>query len=341
VIFPADAIRSSSGGVYQVYTPYRKVWYERVRELAEPEPKPRLRPHGLSLGSDPIPDPGDRGELDLADFPAAGETAARGRLRRFLEGRAADYGEARDLPSVDGTSRLSPYLRFGMISARYCVATALDAARADEPAAAGIHGWVDQLAWRDFYHAILEAHPRVQHRNFRPELDALRWEDDEEGFEAWCRGRTGFPIVDAGMRQLARTGWMHNRVRMIVASFLTKDLLVDWRRGERFFFEKLVDGDLANNNGGWQWAASTGTDAQPYFRIFNPTSQGKRFDPDGAYVKRWVPELEGLDARLIHTPWEAPLEAPDYAPPLVDHAERRARALERFEEARERGKGSS
>jgi deoxyribodipyrimidine photo-lyase len=337
-VFPADAIRSSSGGVYQVYTPYRKVWYERLRELAEPEPKPRLRPHGLSLASEPIPEPGDPGELDLASFPAGGEPAARGRLRRFLEGRARDYGETRDRPAEDGTSRLSPYLRFGAISARACVAAALDAAREDEAAAPGLYQWVDQLAWRDFYRAILTEHPRVATRNFRSEFDGLRWEDDEAGFEAWCAGRTGYPIVDAGMRQLARTGWMHNRVRMIVASFLTKDLLVDWRRGERFFFERLVDGDPANNNGGWQWAASTGTDAQPWFRIFNPTRQGQRFDPEGAYVKRWVPELEGLDAKLVHTPWEAPLQAPDYPPPRVDHAERRALALERFEAARERGK---
>jgi deoxyribodipyrimidine photo-lyase len=218
------------------------------------------------------------------------------------------------------------------------VSLALEAAREDDAAAPGLYTWIDQLAWRDFYHAILAEHPRVLRRSFRPEFDGLRWEDDEAGFEAWCAGRTGYPIVDAGMRQLAATGWMHNRVRMIVASFLTKDLLVDWRRGERFFYDRLVDGDPANNNGGWQWAASTGTDAQPYFRIFNPTSQGQRFDPDGTYVRRWVPELEGLDARTVHTPWEAPVEAPDYPPPLVDHAERRALALERFEEARARGK---
>ncbi|HKJ25326.1 MAG TPA: deoxyribodipyrimidine photo-lyase [Myxococcota bacterium] len=334
VVFAAGAIRSSSGGGYRVYTPYRKVWYQRLRELPELEPKPRLRPHGLSLASEPLPAP-----PDLAfDLPAGGETKARGRLRRFVEGRARDYATARDRPDLDVTSRLSPYLRFGVLSARACVSLALDAARADAAAAPGLYAWIDQLAWRDFYHAILEEHPRVLRRSFRPEFDALRWEDDEAGFEAWCAGRTGFPIVDAGMRQLAATGWMHNRVRMIVASFLTKDLLVDWRRGERFFYERLVDGDPANNNGGWQWAASTGTDAQPYFRIFNPTSQGRRFDPDGAYVKRFVPELAGLDARTVHTPWEAPLQAPDYPPPIVDHAERRAIALERFEDARARAR---
>jgi deoxyribodipyrimidine photo-lyase len=334
VVFPADAIRTKSGGGYQVYTPYRKVWHERLRELPELERKPRLRPHGLSPTGEPVPAPPDVG----MELPAGGEVAARARLRRFVEGRGRDYGDARDRPDLDGTSRLSPYLRFGVISPRACVSLALEAAREDDAAAPGLYTWIDQLAWRDFYHAILAEHPRVLRRSFRPEFDGLRWEDDEAGFEAWCAGRTGYPIVDAGMRQLAATGWMHNRVRMIVASFLTKDLLVDWRRGERFFYDRLVDGDPANNNGGWQWAASTGTDAQPYFRIFNPTSQGQRFDPDGTYVRRWVPELEGLDARTVHTPWEAPVEAPDYPPPLVDHAERRALALERFEEARARGK---
>jgi deoxyribodipyrimidine photo-lyase len=163
------------------------------------------------------------------------------------------------------------------------------------------------------------------------------WQDDAEGFRAWCEGCTGYPIVDAGMRQLATTGWMHNRVRMIVASFLTKDLLIDWREGERFFFRKLVDGDPANNNGGWQWAASTGTDAQPYFRIFNPTLQGQRYDPDGAYVRQWVPELADLHGKAVHEPWKTPMLARDYPPPIVDHAERRALALERFEAARAAG----
>jgi deoxyribodipyrimidine photo-lyase len=172
--------------------------------------------------------------------------------------------------------------------------------------------------------------------NFRHDYDDLVWEDDPRGFEAWCRGLTGYPIVDAGMRQLRATGWMHNRVRMITASFLTKDLLIDWRAGERFFFERLVDGDRASNNGGWQWAASTGTDAQPYFRIFNPVSQGRRWDPEGRYVRRWVPELRGAPAASLHAPWTAPTPPADYPPPVVDHAERRERALERFEQARAR-----
>jgi deoxyribodipyrimidine photo-lyase len=191
--------------------------------------------------------------------------------------------------------------------------------------------------WREFYSSILEENPGVLRGNLRSEYDSLVWNDDPGGFEAWCEGRTGYPIVDAGMRQLRETGWMHNRVRMIVASFLTKDLLIDWRAGERFFFEHLVDGDPASNNGGWQWAASTGTDPQPYFRIFNPVAQGRRWDPTGDYVRRWVPELQGLSGAHVHAPWEAPKLPDAYPPPIVDHAERREIAIERFAEARQMG----
>lgn len=335
VVFDASEIRSAGGSGYVVYTPYRKAWYARLRELPRPESRPRLRPFPGAPASLAIPDAAQLGfGGEALELPAGGEAAARRRLDAFLDGPAVDYAAARDRPDRAGTSRLSPYLRFGALSARTCVVRAVAAARERRAAAAGLYKWVDQLAWRDFYHAILREHPHVLRRNQRRELDALRWEDDEQGFAAWCQGRTGYPIVDAGMRELARTGWMHNRVRMIVASFLTKDLLIDWRRGERFFFQQLVDGDPANNNGGWQWAASTGTDSQPYFRIFNPTSQARRFDPEGTYVRRWLPELARLDPRRIHTPWEAPLDAPDYPAPIVDHAERRVLALERFEAAR-------
>ncbi len=181
--------------------------------------------------------------------------------------------------------------------------------------------------WREFYHAVLANSPRVLTQSFRPEYDALDWVDDDEGFEAWKAGRTGYSFVDAGMRQLRATGWMHNRLRMVVASFLTKDLLIDWRRGERYFYEALVDGDPASNNGGWQWAASTGTDAQPYFRIFNPVAQGERFDPEGRYVKRWIPELRGLPADRIHAPWRKGDPPSGYPRPIVDHGEARLRAL--------------
>jgi deoxyribodipyrimidine photo-lyase len=267
-------------------------------------------------------------------LPPAGEQAARRRLRAFLSRAAAHYAQRRDFPAQDGTSRLSPYLRFGALSVRSCFREAREAAADSPPAARGIAKWLDELVWREFYAAILESFPRVLRGAFRPEYERLRWNRDERGFRAWCEGRTGYPFVDAAMRQLAATGWMHNRARMVVASFLAKDLLVDWRRGERFFMQHLVDGDPASNDGGWQWAASTGTDAQPYFRIFNPVAQGLRFDPDGAYVRRYVPELARLPGAAAHRPWDSPRAAPDYPPPIVDHAARREEALARYREAR-------
>jgi deoxyribodipyrimidine photo-lyase len=243
------------------------------------------------------------------------------------------YHQDRDRPELDGTSRLSPYLRFGAVSVRQCFSRALEA-RADNPGLAeGIDKWLDELIWREFYATILEEHPRVLRENYRREYDRMVWNDDRDAFAAWCEGQTGFPIVDAGMRQLRARGWMHNRVRMIVASFLTKDLLIDWREGERYFFRHLVDGDPASNNGGWQWAASTGTDAQPYFRIFNPTAQGQRWDPQGHYVRRWLPELRDVAPEHIHSPHEGGSPA-SYPRPIVDHRKRRELALERFRRAR-------
>jgi deoxyribodipyrimidine photo-lyase len=220
---------------------------------------------------------------------------------------------------------LSPYLRFGAVSIRSVHAATLGRST-------GAKTFTTELIWRDFYQQLLFHHPNVEREAFKPAFRSLAWENDRRLFAAWQRGETGYPIVDAAMRQLRATGWMHNRCRMIVASFLTKDLLIDWRWGERHFMRELVDGDLAANNGGWQWAASTGTDAQPWFRIFNPTSQGERFDPDGAYVRQWVPELQDVPKRWIHQPWEAPDAGSGglhrrYPERIVVHAERRLRAL--------------
>jgi deoxyribodipyrimidine photo-lyase len=229
---------------------------------------------------------------------------------------------------------LSPYLRFGAISIRHCFTEGLRAIEADPATRNGISKWLDELIWREFYNAVLVHTPHVLSGSFKPEYDQLDWPGSEEYFDAWCEGRTGYPLVDAGMRQLRSTGWMHNRVRMVVASFLTKDLRIDWRRGERFFFEHLVDGDPASNNGGWQWSASTGTDAQPYFRIFNPVAQGKRWDPDGKYVRRWVPELKDVAPRWIHAPWEDPNGQSGYVQPIVDHAVQRRATLDEFKRVR-------
>jgi deoxyribodipyrimidine photo-lyase len=336
-VFGADEITTKMGGSYRVYTPYRNEWWRTW------EREPRFSPSRARYPKVPIPKVaicGNRLTPLIADngtgihLPRGGEECAKRRLRQFLSGAASRYHLDRDRPDIDGTSRLSPYLRFGAISARRCFTEGLRKIESDPRARPGISKWLDELIWREFYNAVLIDSPHVLSRAFKPEYDELDWKGNEAQFSAWCEGRTGYPIVDAGMRQLRSTGWMHNRVRMVVASFLTKDLLVDWRRGERFFFDSLVDGDPASNNGGWQWSASTGTDAQPYFRIFNPVTQGKKWDPDGKYVRRWVPELRGVDPEWIHSPWQDPSSRVEYIRPIVDHAVQRRLALDEFKRVR-------
>jgi len=336
VMFESREVVTQSGGTFRVFTPYRNAWLARLsgsppNTSGLPRlPKRMAVAHPASstaaLGGAP---------MEFAAF-AAGESEAAARLDQFLSGPLASYVESRDIPGIEGTSKLSPALRFGTISIRTCVAAVLQVRQSNPRFAAGGGKWLDELIWRDFYQALLAEHPRVLTGPFQTQYTNIPWNDSHEEFEAWCEGRTGYPIVDAAMRQLVQTGWMHNRARMIVASFLVKDLLVDWRKGERFFLHHLLDGDPAANNGGWQWAASTGTDAQPYFRIFNPVSQGKRFDADGDYVRRFVPELGNVPKRHIHSPWEAPDPPTDYPSPIVDHAERRVAAIARFAAARDR-----
>jgi deoxyribodipyrimidine photo-lyase len=337
VAFESGEVLTKEGRAFSVYTPYRNAWRLRwSREPEEPEPLRRLPPPIPGLASEELPSPGALGfGDDRAELPPAGEAAGRERLGAFLEDGALRYEERRDFPAEDGTSRLSPYLRFGMVSIRRCLDAAFERAR-ERHGRASLQKWIDELIWRDFYAAVLDRHPHVARGAQRREYDAVRWNEDPAAFAAWSEGRTGYPLVDAGMRQLAATGWMHNRVRMLAASFFVKDLLLDWRLGERFFYQRLVDGDPASNNGGWQWAASTGTDAQPWFRIFNPVSQGRRFDPEGSYVRRHLPELRNVDEDYVHAPWLAPSPPRDYPSPVVDHAERRAEALRRFEAVKRR-----
>jgi deoxyribodipyrimidine photo-lyase len=336
VLFESADLRTGAGKPFRVYTPFRRAWLDRlgadrplpIGPIRLPRPIPRL-------AAGRAPDlAGFGGSDDCTRIPRAGEAAAHARLERFLDGRIGDYASRREEPAARGTSRLSPYLRFGMLSPRTCVEAALEVAAASPRQASGARKWIDELIWREFYSAILEEHPHVLVRSFRPEYEKVRWDDDEDLFRAWCEGRTGYPFVDAAMRQLAQEGWMHNRARMVVASFLTKDLLLDWRWGERFFMQRLIDADPASNSGGWQWSASTGTDAQPYFRIFNPVAQGERFDPEGRYVRRFLPELRRVPDRLLHSPWESPRPPGDYPAPVVDHAERRELALARYRAAR-------
>ena len=281
---------------------------------------------------------------ELASGETPGEAGALSALERFVEKALPCYAGGRDRPAADATSRLSAHLRFGELSARRAAAAVEGAAGADPRLARSAEKFLAELGWRDYAAALLAAHPDMAERPLRPAFEAFPWREDPAGFRAWSRGETGYPVVDAGMRQLWRTGAMHNRVRMIAASFLVKHLLVDWRRGEQWFWDTLCDADPASNPQNWQWVAGCGVDAAPYFRIFNPVLQGEKFDPDGAYVRRWVPELERLSAPHVHAPWRAPREALDraaialgktYPAPIVDHAEARARALAAFAAMRE------
>jgi deoxyribodipyrimidine photo-lyase len=275
-------------------------------------------------------------ELNVATGMAGGAA-----LFASFKRRIERYRELRDYPARKGPSYLSVHLRFGTVSIRALAAYAHQ--RSLLPGGEGAATWLSELVWREFYSQLLWHHPRITEHAFRDEYDALPFPNDRRLYEAWRDGRTGYPIVDAAMRQINATGYMHNRLRMVAASFLVKDLLVDWRWGERYFAEALIDYDLASNNGGWQWAASTGCDAQPYFRIFNPVTQSQRFDPEGEFIRRYVPELAPLDDRQIHAPWQvapAILEAKglvigrDYPPPIVDHAAARNAALALFKSAR-------
>ena len=337
VIFSAADIRSSKGSAYSVYTPYRNAWWKKYSLSDHSDTTPSKRPGPItSLG--PVDTPQIlirlKNNLEISAFKG-GHRAAQDRLNHFLNKPVSLYHQNRDRPDLDGTSRLSMHLRFGTISIRECFKQAMEAAHTDPCYKSGVQQWLDELIWREFYNAILEENPRVLQGNYRQEYNYLNWQNNPDHFSAWCEGRTGFPIVDAGIRQLLSTGWMHNRIRMIVASFLTKDLLTDWKLGERFFFEHLVDGDPASNNGGWQWAASTGTDAQPYFRIFNPWKQSERWDPKGDYIRRWVAELRDAPVSHLHSPTSAAQLTSDYPAPIVDHANRRTAALMEYRRARE------
>jgi deoxyribodipyrimidine photo-lyase len=344
LLVPPGMVSTRSGGPYTVFTPFRRAC--EAIPLAMPHARvERLAAH--ELPSRPLATLAQLGfaEPASAAWPA-GESHAHQRLKRFLGGTGAEpgaglarYATERDFPAAPTTSRLSADLKFGTIGIRRVAHGVIESAARDARLATHAEKFVQELRWRDFYAHVLWHFPQVEHGAFRPEYDALNWSGSSEWFPTWCAGRTGYPIVDAGMRELAATSSMHNRVRMIVASFLTKDLLLDWRLGERWFMNHLVDGDLANNNGGWQWAAGTGTDAAPWFRIFNPVTQGMRFDPHGAYVRQWLPELSRLPGDTVHRPWEAPPSrlaaagltlGEDYPERIVDHAVQRERALEMF-----------
>lgn len=324
-------VLKDDGTPFRVFSPFARAW--RAHGWHAPAPRPRRAPWTTGVRSEDPPPPQD---VD-ARLPPAGEAAGLAAWRRFRDERLLGYQDVRNLPGTDGTSRLSAYLKYGCVHPRTLLADLADR-EVRERAREGVETFENELAWRDFYADVLWHRPETHKQSFNPQMAGLRYDTDREAderFAAWAEGRTGFPIVDAGMRQLLGEAWVHNRVRMIVASFLTKDLHVEWWRGARYFLQHLVDGDLASNNHGWQWVAGTGTDPSPYYRVFNPITQGKKFDPDGEYVRRWVPELRDLPAKHVHEPWTAPDGIPDgYPEPIVDHAAERQVALQRYEQVR-------
>lgn len=336
VVFEKDEVLTQSGDPYKVYTPYSRAWRKRLTQ-------DDYEDLSIDIHVDKFPAPpkkikSDDWSLDAMGFEKTdlqwpgGAINGRKMLNAFLE-KIDNYKDDRDFPATNGTSRLSVHLRFGTVSIRECVRAAID------NESKGSQTWINELIWREFYNMILHHFPHTVREAFNETYDDLEWRESDADLQVWCEGRTGYPIIDAGMRELNTTGYMHNRVRMIVASFLTKDLRIHWKRGERYFARMLLDYDLSQNVGGWQWAASTGTDAQPYFRIFNPVRQSERFDPDGEYIRQYVPELAGVKGKAIHAPWEKPSlfdqqASGDYPQPMVDHAEAREAALKMFKVAK-------
>lgn len=345
LFFTPGTILTKGGTYFQVYSQFRKVCYERLN-LGVPSllSMPRAQ-QKLDIASDAVPAQVEGFEPpppELREEWPAGEEAAHERIELFADEILKTYQDTRDLPARDGTSRLSPYLAAGVLSPRQCLHAALASNHGEfETGNSGAVSWINELLWREFYKHILVGFPRVsRHRAFREDTEKLKWRHDQKDLEDWQQGRTGFPIIDAAMRQLLATGWMHNRLRMVVAMFLTKNLLIDWREGERWFRDTLVDADPASNAASWQWVAGSGADAAPFFRIFNPITQGEKFDPDGDYVRRFVPELKDMPAKFIHKPSEAPLLVlkqagvslgKTYPLPIVDHGKARDAAMAAFQ----------
>ncbi|MCF9045269.1 deoxyribodipyrimidine photo-lyase [Acinetobacter nectaris] len=334
-LFPTQSIRNKSGEPYKVFTAFKKTCYERLSisiPRCYPLPKNQIKVDLGNIENESITDLISEFKHDknhLAFQLEVSEKIAQKKLHDFIKYKISHYDEKRDIPNIDGTSQLSPYLNIGAISVRQCLEEVLkENDYIFSIKSKGQQVWIDELLWREFYQHIMVDFPHIsKHLPFKKETQKIQWRNNPDDLAKWQQGKTGIPIVDAGMRQLKQTGWMHNRVRMICAMFLSKNLLIDWRVGEKWFMQHLLDGDLAANNGGWQWSASTGTDAVPYFRIFNPVTQSQRFDPTGEYIRIWIPELRHLDDKQIHAP---KAQVSGYPQPMVDLKASRERALSAF-----------
>jgi deoxyribodipyrimidine photo-lyase len=330
-LFEHGEILTQSGTPFRVFTPYARAWHSREKPVLLPKIKRLNVP--AAIASLPLPTLEHWRLQSEATIVEAGEKAARTRLKHFLNRSVRGYSEQRNLPAKNTTSRLSQDLRFGAISPRYVYFACRDACEgATAQERRSVNSFVNELVWREFYSQILANFPSVLERDFSDQFSGLPWDENPEALQRWSNGETGFPIVDAGMRELNATGFMHNRVRMITAMFLTKDLHIHWKEGEKYFMRKLVDGDIASNNGGWQWSAGTGADAAPYFRIQNPWTQTKNHDPDGTYIKKWIPELREVSPALFQNEVGARLSA-GYPAPMVNHAKERLETLARFSKA--------
>ncbi|HEA17944.1 MAG TPA: deoxyribodipyrimidine photo-lyase [Pseudoalteromonas prydzensis] len=331
VIAPPGTVVNQSGEMFKVFTPFKNAWLKQYQDTHFYFQSPAtmfsaVTWHGSALLST---------DNSSHKWPVDDESLSQ-ICGRFISDKLLSYKDQRDIPSIKGTSGLSPYLALGIVSVHQLIALVqqqhIDVLSSSK---SNLFTWVNELVWREFYRHLIVAYPKLnKYQNFNEKYDSVQWRSDDVEFTAWCQGKTGYPLVDAAMRQLLQTGWMHNRLRMVVASFLSKHLLIDWRKGERFFMQHLIDGDLASNNGGWQWAASTGCDAQPYFRIFNPITQSERFDPEGKFIRKYIPELTSVPDKHIHFPHAyLALQGSDknqYWPAIVDHKAARQRALDAF-----------
>jgi len=345
-LLPPGTVKTGNDDYYRVFTPFSKACRIKLKAnltnfltpletlLAQPLPKDMVA-DALSTQwpeSEAAMGLGEEQRLNMTKWWPARSDDVLARLNTFTQAPIHEYKVQRDLPAQPGTSQLSPYLASGLVSARMCLYKALNENTVDiEKTGEGVHTWVSEILWREFYQHLLHGYPKLSmHKPLRDDTLGIVWRDEPDEFEAWCTGRTGIPIVDAAMRQLVNTGWMHNRLRMVVAMFLTKNLLIDWHKGEAFFMQHLIDGDLAANNGGWQWSASTGADSAPYFRVFNPVSQSEKFDADGVFIKKWLPELASLDSKSIHDPAPLQRQSLNYPMAIVDLKSSRVRAIEAF-----------